>query len=145
MHVILLVADVLWHAIKAAIDRKLTEANDPGLPNTDEARKRARMRTLLPICRNILFVVVISIAVLMALSAMDVQIAPLIAGAGIVIGALGTVAQGLDAGFDLGCKLHWHWWSCPPRAEGEASAMSPQSTPPVTSPLVPGTRFQQQR
>jgi len=38
--VILLVADVLWHAIKAAIDRKLAEAGDPGLTNTDEARKR---------------------------------------------------------------------------------------------------------
>jgi hypothetical protein len=35
--VILLVADVLWHAIKAAIDRKLAEAADPGLPNTEEA------------------------------------------------------------------------------------------------------------
>jgi small-conductance mechanosensitive channel len=91
--VILLVADVLWHAIKAAIDRKLTEANNPGLPNTDEARKRARMRTLLPICRNILSVVVISIAVLMALSAMGVQIAPLIAGAGIVGIAVGFGAQ----------------------------------------------------
>ena len=73
--VILLVADVLWHAIKAAIDRKLAEAGDPGLPNTEEARKRARMRTLLPIFRNILFVVVIAVAVLMALSAMGVQIA----------------------------------------------------------------------
>jgi moderate conductance mechanosensitive channel len=52
--VILLVADVLWHAIKAAIDRRLAEAGDPGLPNTVEARKRARMRTLLPIFRNIL-------------------------------------------------------------------------------------------
>ena len=40
---ILLVADVLWQAIKA-IDRKLAEAGDPGLPNTDEARKRVRMR-----------------------------------------------------------------------------------------------------
>jgi small-conductance mechanosensitive channel len=91
--VILLVADVLWHAIKAAIDRKLAEAGDPGLPNTDEARKRARMRTLLPIFRNILFVVVIAVAVLMALSAMGVQIAPLVAGAGVVGIAVGFGAQ----------------------------------------------------
>src|SRR5215471_12433296 len=91
--VILLVADVLWHAIKAAIDRKLTEAGDPGLPNTEEARKRARMRTLLPIFRNILFVVVISVAVLMALAAMGVQIAPLVAGAGVVGIAVGFGAQ----------------------------------------------------
>src|SRR5262249_4668687 len=44
--IILLVADVLWHAIKAAIDRKLIEAADPGQPSTEEARKRARLRTL---------------------------------------------------------------------------------------------------
>jgi moderate conductance mechanosensitive channel len=91
--VILLVADVLWHAIKAAIDRKLAEAADPGLPNTDEARKRARMRTLLPIFRNILFAVIIAVAVLMALSAMGVQIAPLVAGAGVVGIAVGFGAQ----------------------------------------------------
>jgi hypothetical protein len=63
--VILLVADFLWQAVKTAIDRKLTEVADLGLPNTDEARRRARMRTLLPIFRNILFMVVIVIAAMM--------------------------------------------------------------------------------
>jgi moderate conductance mechanosensitive channel len=48
---------------------------------------------LLPIFRNILFVVVIAIAVLMALSAMGVQIAPLVAGAGVVGIAVGFGAQ----------------------------------------------------
>jgi len=91
--VILLVADVLWHAMRAAIDRKLVEAADPGQPNTDEARKRARLRTLLPIFRNILFAVIIAVAVLMALSAMGVQIAPLVAGAGVVGIAVGFGAQ----------------------------------------------------
>jgi len=91
--VILLVADVLWHAIKAAIDRKLAEAEDPGLPNTEEARKRARLRTLLPIFRNILFVVVGTVAVLMALSELGVQIGPLVAGAGVLGIAVGFGAQ----------------------------------------------------
>jgi len=91
--VILLVADVLWHAIKAAIDRKLAEAAHAGLPNTDEARRHARLRTLLPIFRNILFAVIIAVAVLMALSAMGVQIAPLVAGAGVVGIAVGFGAQ----------------------------------------------------
>ncbi len=90
---ILLVADLLWHAIKAAIDRKLAEAADAGQPSTDEARRRARMRTLLPIFRNILFVVVSAVAVLMALSAMGVQIGPLVAGAGVVGIAVGFGAQ----------------------------------------------------
>ena len=91
--IILLVADVLWHAIKAAIDGKLAEAADPGQPSTDEARRNARMRTLLPIFRNILFVVVSAVAVLMALSAMGVQIGPLVAGAGVVGIAVGFGAQ----------------------------------------------------
>jgi small-conductance mechanosensitive channel len=91
--VILLVADLLWHAMKTAIDRKLTESADPGLPNTEEPRRRARLRTLLPIFRNILFVVVIAVAALMALAEMGVQIGPLVAGLGIFGIAIGFGAQ----------------------------------------------------
>jgi moderate conductance mechanosensitive channel len=91
--IILLVADVLWHAMKTAIDRKLAESADLGQPSTDEARKRARLRTLLPIFRNILFVVVIVVALLMALSAMGVPITPLVAGAGVLGIAVGFGAQ----------------------------------------------------
>ncbi len=93
--IILLVADVLWQAMKAAIDRKLADATDPRLPNTDEARRRARLRTLLPIFRNVLFVVVLVVAVMMALSAMGVQIGPLIAGLGVLGVAIGFGAQSL--------------------------------------------------
>jgi len=93
--VILLVADVLWHVIKTAIDRKLAASADPDQPNTDEAHRRARLRTLLPIFRNILFVVVIAVAALMALSAMGVQIGPLVAGLGIFGIAVGFGAQSL--------------------------------------------------
>jgi small-conductance mechanosensitive channel len=91
--VILLVADLLWHAIKAAIDRKLAQSVDLGLPNTDEARRQARLRTLLPIFRNVLFVVVIAVAALMALAAMGVEIGPLIAGLSVVGVAIGFGAQ----------------------------------------------------
>jgi small-conductance mechanosensitive channel len=70
------------------------EAADTGLPNTDEARRRARLRTLLPIFRNILFVVVIVVAAMMALAALGVQIGPLIAGAGVLGVAVGFGAQG---------------------------------------------------
>src|SRR5438477_55105 len=93
--VILLVADLLWHAMKTAIDRKLAECTDLGLPNTDEARRRARLRTLLPIFRNILFVVVIVFAVMMALAALGVQIGPLVAGLGVLGVAIGFGAQSL--------------------------------------------------
>ena len=93
--VILLVADVLWHAIKAAIDRKLAETAELGQPNTDEARRRARLRTLLPIFRNVLFVVVVVFAAMTALAALGVQIGPLIAGLGVLGVAIGFGAQSL--------------------------------------------------
>ena len=91
--IILLIADLLWQATKAAIDRKLAEAEDLGQPNTDEARRRARMRTLLPIFRNILFVVVIAVAALMALAAMGFEIGPLVAGLSVVGVAIGFGCQ----------------------------------------------------
>ena len=55
---IALIADFIWHVAKAAIDAKLAETEDPGVATTVEARRRARLRTLLPIFRNVLFVVV---------------------------------------------------------------------------------------
>jgi small-conductance mechanosensitive channel len=91
---ILLIANFVWHVAKAAIDIKLAETVDPGLPNTPEARRRARLRTLLPIFRNILFVVVIVAALMMALAAMGVEIGPLIAAASFVGVAIGFGAQG---------------------------------------------------
>src|SRR4029077_628584 len=69
------------------------EAEDLGQPNTDEARRRARLRTLLPIFRNILFVVVIAVAALMALAAMGFEIGPLVAGLSVVGVAIGFGCQ----------------------------------------------------
>jgi moderate conductance mechanosensitive channel len=93
--IILLVADVLWQAAKAAIDRKLAESADAGLLNGDEARRRARVRTLLPIFRHVLFFLVIAIAAMMALATIGVQIGPLIAGAGVIGVAVGFGSQTL--------------------------------------------------
>ena len=61
----------------------------------EEARRRARLLTLLPIARNVGFVVLAVMAVLMALSALGVQIGPLLAGAGVVGVAVGFGAQTL--------------------------------------------------
>jgi small-conductance mechanosensitive channel len=93
--VIALVADFIWQAAKTLIDRTLAQAPDAGQPDTEESRRRARLRTLLPILRNVLFIVVIVMAVLMVLSAMGIQIGPLIAGAGVVGVAVGFGAQTL--------------------------------------------------
>jgi moderate conductance mechanosensitive channel len=93
--IIVLIADVLWHGTKTAIDRKLAEVENLGQPNTDEARRRARLHTLLPIFRNVLFVVVVVFAAVMALAAMGVEIGPLIAGLGVLGVAIGFGAQSL--------------------------------------------------
>ncbi len=90
---IALIADFIWHVAKAAIDCKLAESADLSRPNTDEARRRARLRTLLPIFRNILFVVVVVVAAMMALAALGVEIGPLIAGLSVVGVAIGFGAQ----------------------------------------------------
>jgi small-conductance mechanosensitive channel len=92
--VIILVADIAWRIIRELIDRKLGERADAS-PGTAEARARSRMHTLLPILRNVLFVVLITMAVLMVLSAMGVEIGPLIAGAGVAGVAIGFGAQTL--------------------------------------------------
>ena len=91
--VIVLFADFAWHVMKVVIDRKLAEAHSPGPPNTDEARQRGRARTLLPILRNVLSVALIAMAAMMALSALGVEIGPLIAGAGVVGVAIGFGAH----------------------------------------------------
>ncbi len=93
--VIGLVADLIWRILRAIIDRKLAEAHGDGPVDEDEARRRARLNTLLPIFRNILAIIVFAVAIMMALSALGVEIGPLIAGAGVVGVALGFGAQTL--------------------------------------------------
>ena len=93
--VILLLADFAWHLVRAWIDRRLAEVSAAGEAAADEIRHRARLRTLLPILRNALLVVLIVMAVLMALSALGVEVGPLIAGAGVVGVAIGFGAQTL--------------------------------------------------
>jgi small-conductance mechanosensitive channel len=93
--VILLVADFAWHLGRAWIDSKLAEATDEGPNETEEARRRARLRTLLPLMRSVLFAVLLVIAGTMALAALGVEVGPLIAGAGVVGIAIGFGAQTL--------------------------------------------------
>jgi moderate conductance mechanosensitive channel len=96
--IILLVADFAWHVIRTLIDQHIhasQEMEGEEQPDPNEASRRSRMRTLLPILRNILFIVFLVMAALMALSSTGVQIGPLIAGAGLVGVAVGFGAQTL--------------------------------------------------
>lgn len=94
--VILLVIDLLWHVLRTWIDRKLADAQHAQAGGPPEsAHRRARLRTLLPIARNVLLATLAVMAVLMALSALGVQVGPLIAGAGVVGVAIGFGSQTL--------------------------------------------------
>ena len=99
--VVLLVADLAWQLIRALIDGHL---GGPQASNahqalvhddTPEARRRQRLRTLLPILRNFLMVMIAAITILMILDALGIQIGPLLAGAGVVGIAIGFGAQTL--------------------------------------------------
>jgi small-conductance mechanosensitive channel len=88
----LLVADIAWRIIRALIDYKISEGTNGGIP---AAARRSRMKTLLPILRNVIFVVLFTMAGLMVLSSMGIQIGPLLAGAGVAGVAIGFGAQTL--------------------------------------------------
>jgi small-conductance mechanosensitive channel len=93
--IILLVADFAWQVLRALIDNRIARAHIEGVTEQSEVERRMRLRTLLPIVRNVVFVTLAVVAVLMALSALGVEIGPLIAGAGIVGVAVGFGAQTL--------------------------------------------------
>jgi moderate conductance mechanosensitive channel len=93
--VILLLADLLWQIIKAALDSRLSQSPADADPHNEVAIRQARLRTLLPIFRNIALVLIAAMAILTSLSALGVDIAPLIAGAGVFGVALGFGAQTL--------------------------------------------------
>lgn len=93
--VILLAADLLWNLVRAYIDRTLETAAGSEPVEPAEAARRGRLRTLLPIFRVTLAIVIATVAVLMVLAELGVQIGPLIAGAGIFGVAIGFGSQTL--------------------------------------------------
>ncbi len=93
--VIALFADLVWFVFKAMIERRLAEVQATGEGDTSHSGQATRLRTVLPIVRNVSFVTLAVIAVLTALSALGVDIAPMVAGAGVVGIAVGFGAQTL--------------------------------------------------
>ena len=94
--IVVILADFGWRVMKALIDRKLSSvASDDPLLRPDEAARRARLRTLLPIFRNALAAVLLVITILTVLAEMGVEIGPLIAGAGVFGVAVGFGSQTL--------------------------------------------------
>jgi small-conductance mechanosensitive channel len=86
----LLAALFAWEAANAAVQRYLAR-----LTREAQAARSARLRTLLPMFRTALLVAICLVAALIVLSEIGVNIAPLLAGAGVVGLAIGFGSQRL--------------------------------------------------
>jgi moderate conductance mechanosensitive channel len=96
--VTLMLAYLIWQLAKTAIDRRLErEAGPKGVSDPGEAGGigASRLRTLLPLARGTVFVVVCVMSTMTILAALGVNIGPLLAGAGVVGLAVGFGAQTL--------------------------------------------------
>ncbi|GAB5470239.1 MAG: hypothetical protein Kilf2KO_32690 [Rhodospirillales bacterium] len=95
---IFFVAYLGYQAVKIAIDRKIAlegggAAAEPGEEGGHGGG--SRLATLLPLFRNFLLAVIVAMGIMIGLSQMGVDIAPLFAGAGVVGLAIGFGAQTL--------------------------------------------------
>jgi len=88
--VTLVMALAIWEAVNAAIEHHLDR-----LRREARTAQSARLRTLLPLLRTTLFIAISGVTVMMVLSEIGVNIAPLLAGAGIVGVAIGFGSQTL--------------------------------------------------
>ncbi|MFP4392436.1 MAG: mechanosensitive ion channel domain-containing protein [Desulfohalobiaceae bacterium] len=80
-------AFLLWELISAKIEKILAQE--------DQGKVSSRKLTLLPLLRNVVRIVLILIAGMIVLTQLDINIAPLLAGAGVVGLAIGFGAQTL--------------------------------------------------
>ncbi len=85
------IAVVIWEAVNIASERYLAETEKSG----KTPGQSARTRTLLPLMRKALLIVLSVIVMLIVLSEIGVHIGPLLAGAGIIGLAVGFGAQKL--------------------------------------------------
>ena len=87
----LVLALVFWELLSSAFERYLGETDRKG----ELVERSARVRTLLPLLRNVILVLLVTTVILTVLSEVGVNIAPLLAGAGVIGLAIGFGAQTL--------------------------------------------------
>ncbi len=88
---VLLIALIVWETASSAIERYLNGTDRDGRP----IERGTRIRTLLPLLKNVLFIVLGVMVSLIVLSELGVNIGPLLAGAGVIGLALGIGSQKL--------------------------------------------------
>ncbi len=94
----LLLAYVVWEICRTIIDRKLEEdraQSGPEMEDMEEGAEGSRTGTLLTLLRKFLIVLIGVVVALITLSAVGINIAPLLAGAGILGLAVGFGSQTL--------------------------------------------------
>jgi small-conductance mechanosensitive channel len=91
--VVALIAELIWVWTRTIIDGRLAAISATARENG--AAPSARLATLLPLFRKAVFVLLIGLVSLVCLSALGIDIAPLLAGAGVVGIAIGLGAQTL--------------------------------------------------
>jgi small-conductance mechanosensitive channel len=84
------VAIAIWESANAAMDQHLAR-----LTREEQLRRVARVKTLLPIFRNLLLIGIVTVLGLTILNQIGVNVGPLLAGAGIVGIAIGFGSQKL--------------------------------------------------
>ncbi|PFH30463.1 mechanosensitive ion channel family protein [Burkholderia sp. JKS000303] len=94
------VALIVWEAANISIERRLQQWTREG-----NLVRAARLRTLLPMLRSLLFIMIALVVVLTGLSEIGVNIGPLLAGASIFGVALGFGSQKLVQDFITGIFL----------------------------------------
>jgi moderate conductance mechanosensitive channel len=87
--IVLLVAIAIWEIVASAIERYLNAIDESDLP------RRTRVRTLLPLFRTAILCVIVVLTSLIVLSHIGIDIAPLLAGAGVIGVAIGFGSQAL--------------------------------------------------
>lgn len=88
---VLALSVIVWEGASSLIERYLTETDEKGVIR----QRSARVRTLLPLLRNALLVILTIMTTLIVLAELGLNIAPLLAGAGVVGLAVGFGAQTL--------------------------------------------------
>lgn len=86
-----LFALAIWEVLSSVIDRYLTATDAEG----EQKERSQRARTLLPLARNALRIVIGVVAVLMILSEIGIDVTPILAGVGVIGLAIGFGAQTL--------------------------------------------------
>ncbi len=95
-----ILAIVAWEAISLALRRRIQAWTDSG-----DLLRAARLRTLVPMIRTVVLIVIGLIVLMTALNELGINVAPLLAGASIIGVALGFGSQKLVQDFITGIFL----------------------------------------